>query len=169
MRTLQTLYCLFLKSQQCWHKRQRKFDLIFFNLGLTTLNNDLKEIEKSMYFLKLHRKKTNKDNNIKILTLKLFMLLTIYQVRWASFRVIRTLDWILLRGQVSKIKCSCGEWSCFFLTRVLHVLCCPCSLLSVLPRGVRHLRILRQEVHEHLDLVLRRFAHLLCHTQLPHR
>lgn len=45
------------------------------------LNNDLKEIEKSMYFLKLHRKKKNKDNNIKILTLKLFMLLTIYQVR----------------------------------------------------------------------------------------
>lgn len=87
MRKLQTLYCLFLKSQQCWHKRQRKFDLLFHHLGLTMLNNDLKEIEKSMYFLKLHRKE-NKDNNIMILSLKLFMLLTIYQVHWASFRVI---------------------------------------------------------------------------------
>lgn len=70
--------------------------------------------------------KKNKDNNIKILTLKLFMLLTIYQVRWASFRVIRTLNWILLRGQVSKIKCSCGEWSCFFFNS-----CPSCTLLSL--------------------------------------
>lgn len=50
-----------------------------------------------------------------------------------------------------------------------NVLLCPHSLFAVLPWGVRHLRILRQEVHEHLDLLLWGSAHLLRHTQLPHR
>lgn len=43
------------------------------------------------------------------------------------------------------------------------------SLLPVLTRGLRHLRLLRQEVHEHADLLLRGTAHLLHHSQLPHR
>lgn len=43
------------------------------------------------------------------------------------------------------------------------------SLLPVLTRGLRHLWLLRQEVHEHADLLLRGAAHLLHHPQLPHR
>lgn len=41
------------------------------------------------------------------------------------------------------------------------------SLLPVLPRSLRHLWLLWQEVHEHADLLLWGAAHLLHYAQLP--
>lgn len=62
--------------------------------------------------------------------------------------------------------------SCFYCYLVENKLNSPCSdssLFAVLQRGVRHLRLLWQEVYEHADLLLWSPPHLLRHTQLPHR
>lgn len=60
---------------------------------------------------------------------------------------------------------TCVTWTCSELFSSL----CVTSLLPVFPGSLRHIRLLRPKVHEHADLVLRRPAHFLHHTQLPHR
>lgn len=97
------------------------------------------------------------------------VLSVIHQATKKPFRAAWIIDFHLFVCQTMNY--DCPRWWIFKWTHADAcplALCCPCSLLSILPWGVRHLWILWQEVHEHLDLLLRRSAHLLRHAQLPH-